>query len=201
MAADPELERHRFQLVPKQYGPRVRGCGALCTRADASRFLPTVSAVGARRVSEERFWRNYFYRVTLLKQALELSHQPPTPTPRAVPAAPAAAPAGAAPEPPGGAADGSPAKPAVAAAEPAPAAASTGGKDPTAAPAEAAAPASPRAESPKPAPASSVEPSGDFDWEKELEKELGDYKAPAAAAPLPVGAYGGESAAHTARRR
>jgi len=149
-------------------------------------------------VTEERFWRNYFYRVTLLKQALELSHQPPTSTPRAVPAAPVAAPAGAAPEPP--AADGSFAKPAVATAEPSAITASTSGNDPAATPAEAATPDSPRAESPAPAlpaTASSVEPSGDFDWEKELEKELGDYKAPTATAPLPVGAYGGESAACT----
>jgi hypothetical protein len=36
-------------------------------------FAPSIHR-GHRRISEEHFWRNYFYRVSLIKQSLELAN-------------------------------------------------------------------------------------------------------------------------------
>ena len=145
---------------------------------------------------EERFWRNYFYRVSLLKQALELNHHSATSSPRvpadkAAPAStstPAVTPTAAAPAlpPRAPAADPSTVRPEMVTGEYASDAWLADGSVGPAEP-EAAAPTTTKpsaavldpedvAGSAAAAPGTPANPGEDFDWEKELEKELGDYK-------------------------
>ncbi len=83
LAEDPRLDQLRFDLVPKKFVHResfqldvttnIDLCACHEIECRASSFL----AIG--RVSEEVFWRNYFYRVSLLKQSSELAGLSSTP--------------------------------------------------------------------------------------------------------------------------
>nr|CAD7262149.1 unnamed protein product [Timema shepardi] len=60
LAEDPNLEKMRFELVPKSWGQRNM------------LYNPNDQRVCCR-INEETFWRNYFYRISLIRQANELS--------------------------------------------------------------------------------------------------------------------------------
>lgn len=64
MTEDPNLEKMRFELVPKVYVTLLVGYLNNCY----------VYVCVLYSISEENFWRNYFYRVSLICQANELSY-------------------------------------------------------------------------------------------------------------------------------
>ena len=58
---DPRLQKLRFELVPKKY---------FCSESlTVTLFIDLFHG----RISEEKFWHNYFYRVFLIKQSSQLA--------------------------------------------------------------------------------------------------------------------------------
>lgn len=62
MADDTALEKMRFELVPKMWV-------AIFSFFESTFFKQPFSTFS---ITEEQFWRNYFYRVSLICQAAEL---------------------------------------------------------------------------------------------------------------------------------
>lgn len=62
MAEDKALETMRFELVPKMW------VAITYTNSNYFHWYPSTP----RSITEENFWRNYFYRVSLIIQAAEL---------------------------------------------------------------------------------------------------------------------------------
>lgn len=74
---DDNLQKMRFELVPKQYvfsNVHSRNFAADVEIVDIpSVFVWVMFCFVCIRVTEEHFWRNYFYRVSLIKQSAQLS--------------------------------------------------------------------------------------------------------------------------------
>lgn len=66
---DELLRKMRFHLVPKQWERFVPSVPTRVFYLSAPTALPVVRF----RVREEAFWRNYFYRVSLIKQSAQLT--------------------------------------------------------------------------------------------------------------------------------
>uniref|UniRef100_A0AAQ4PG31 Synapse associated protein 1 n=1 Tax=Gasterosteus aculeatus aculeatus TaxID=481459 RepID=A0AAQ4PG31_GASAC len=72
---DQLLNRMRFDLVPKQSVLSVCVCVCVCVCVRPSGRHPNADTTCGvfGRVKEEVFWRNYFYRVSLVKQSAQLT--------------------------------------------------------------------------------------------------------------------------------
>lgn len=76
LAEDPNLEKMRFELVPKVYVFLFDKY--FCLKKNIPLFCHQLHLLffahfDLYSISEENFWRNYFYRVSLICQANELS--------------------------------------------------------------------------------------------------------------------------------